>query len=125
MRKNLELDNKLDLVWAFGQYGLYEDLRFEDYPGLNRYECRESDNGKFYCTQIEPWVWVNFSGTLFFKEPLKVEDALYKPEDGFGKPIWDGFTDEGENRFIGECIRVDDFLRMSKEEIDEYVRRDS
>ncbi len=121
MRIRLDDDEAMDVVRVFGQYGLYKDVRFEEREGLWKYECREGEDE--YIAQIEPWVWVNFSGTMFFKEPLRPEDAWYKPTSEGDKPIWDGFLRDNDNGFAGEILTVAEYMSMSREELEAFMTR--
>lgn len=119
MTSELTDNTTAELCIVCGQYGIYDDLRYRDYPGLHRYEGREGD--ECYLAVIEKSVMVNFSGTLFFKEPLPEDKAIYWKDSK--RPVWDGFDDESCNRLLGVSITAGQFLEMSDKEINEYVRR--
>lgn len=111
--KKLDMDKPLDVVFTNGQYGLYDDCRYEPAEGLCMYQCREAESD--YISSVEPWVMVNFSGTIFTKRPL---DESRQILDG----IWEGFTkDRPDDGWCGFSMSPAEFMAASCEELE---RRD-
>ena len=115
--RELDMDKPMEVVFTNGQYGLYEDLRYEPVEGLCMYQCREADDASYYIASIEEGVLVNFSGTIFTKEPL---DPALKIIDW----AWEGFTDDRpDDGWCGFSMSPNEFLNASYEELEKKDRR--
>ena len=112
MRRKLDMDKPMEVVFTNGIYGLYEDCRYEPAEGFFRYECREGE--RYYFCTIENRVIVNFSGTVFTKQPLDPSRAIYEG-------TWEGFDISKSDGFCGFAMTPEDFLKATDEEL-EYAR---
>ena len=112
----LNMDRPLSVMFTNGQYAIYDDARYNPVEGLHMYQCR--DCGKEYIGEIKEWILVDFSGTIFTKEPLD-ESLQYYPG------CWDGFDDYGKDDegFCYFSMTPREFLNSTVEELEQLDRR--
>ena len=98
----LQMDeDEFELVEVAGQNALFANERYgpETTPaGLNCYHLRMNDDQDRFAA-LEPYVKVNFGGTVFTKEPIDLG------EDGCLK-----LTEETEPDFLGRVVSVGAFI---------------
>lgn len=112
--RKLDMDTPMDVVFTNGQYGIYDDARYEPAEGLHMYQCR--DCGKEYIGEIKEGILADFSGTIFTKKPL--DEALqYYPGS------WEGFYDSRPtDGFCGFRLTPRQFIGMTEEQIEKLDR---
>ena len=88
-----------------------------DIPGLYRYECLEGDDSDDYIEEIRPSVTVNFSGTIYTKNPI---DEIF----AISPDRFPGFTDENpSDGFIGLALSPEEFLAMTEDELEYFDKK--
>lgn len=96
-------------------FGWYADKRcnHKDCPkGYYMYEFRESDDGELYLSTIEPFVWVNHSGTFI----TRTEIPFGENGNGYRFDIcFDNFLNELTDEQLGGLKKTINFIPVLRE----------